>query len=428
MAQILQRVCLTEYLLLKQNLLQRVAVRYGHRLRGRPPGIAKTLNERLKGKSSRFHQFYPVREKALDPELTRPVNIGFPFIKPSRSIQLSERLAHLKTQRNNGELERLSRERKLHVDLEQVRNDWLKTSGPFHIRRLAEHYGVFEHLFGCAYFVPRVELRIQYQAGDLTHPVRYGNVLKPIDTKSAPEVQFDANLNFTGKEAEQKEDSWWCLLLTNPDGHFEDSEKEYCHWFIGNIPNGDISKGEELIPYLQAFPPKGTGYHRHIFVLYKQNDRIDFTPYSRMGGDIYDLSARTFRTIDFYRQHQDHITPAGLAFFQSDWDDSLTAFYHDKLQLQCPVFEYDFPAPYVRDQEWFPLRKPFNLYMDKYRDPATIRKEYLVRKLARTHPFEGPERPLRFPNAHPIDHDLPSWLRTEIKKDRLGWGRINDIK
>lgn len=94
--------------------------------------------------------------------------------------------------------------------------------------------------------------------------------------------------------------------------------------------------------------------------------------------------------------------------------------------MKHPVFEYDFPAPYIRDQEWFPLRKPFNLYMDKYRDPLQINKEYLARKLAKTHPFDGPEAPLRFPNAHPV-RDVPSWQRTEIKKDRRGWGRINDI-
>ncbi|EAA06842.4 AGAP000652-PA [Anopheles gambiae str. PEST] len=410
MAFFMHRSC--EYLLVRPNVLQTFCVRNGHQLRGKPPGVAKTLVQRLQG------------EKVLDPEITRPVNIGFPHIKPARSVQLSERLQHLKAQRNNAELERLSRERKLKIDLEQVRADWVKTSGPFHIKRIAEHYGVFEHLFGAAYFVPRVALDIQYQAGELLHPVKYGNVLKPSETQAAPQVQFDGNFNFTGQPASEEQQSWWSLLLTNPDGHFEDSEKEYCHWFVGNIPNGDVTSGEELVPYLQPFPAKGTGYQRHIFVLYKQTSRLDFSQYRIT--DAFDLPARTFRTLDFYRQHQDSITPAGLAFFQSDWDTSLPDFYREKLKLQHPVFEYDFPAPYIREQEWFPLRKPFNLYMDKYRDPAQIRKEYLARKLAKTHPFDGPEPPLRYPNAHAIN-DVPSWLRTEMKKDRLGWGRINDI-
>lgn len=58
--------------------------------------------------------------------------------------------------------------------------------------------------------------------------------------------------------------------------------------------------------------------------------------------------------------------------------------------------------------------------------PIKVHKEFLVRKLAKTHPFNGPEAPLRYPNAHPIT-GVPSWLKTEIKKARLGWGRINDV-
>lgn len=91
-----------------------------------------------------------------------------------------------------------------------------------------------------------------------------------------------------------------------------------------------------------------------------------------------------------------------------------------------PVYEYDFPKAFIAEQEHFPLKKPFNLYMDKYRDPKKINKEYLERKLAKTHPFNGPEPKLKYPNAHPIPN-TPSWLVTEIKKDRLGMGRVNDI-
>lgn len=76
--------------------------------------------------------------------------------------------------------------------------------------------------------------------------------------------------------------------------------------------------------------------------------------------------------MDFYKQFQDHLTPAGLAFFQSDWDASLPKFYHEVLGMKEPIFEYDFPKPYVREQEWFPIRQPFNLYLDKYRDEKEV--------------------------------------------------------
>lgn len=43
------------------------------------------------------------------------------------------------------------------------------------------------------------------------------------------------------------------------------------------------------------------------------------------------LSDRTFSTYDFYKNLQDHITPASLVFYQSDWDKSLKDFYHNIL-------------------------------------------------------------------------------------------------
>jgi large subunit ribosomal protein L38 len=48
------------------------------------------------------------------------------------------------------------------INLNEAKNEWLKTAGPFHIRRIAQHYGVFNDLFGkYAYFTPRVNLDIR---------------------------------------------------------------------------------------------------------------------------------------------------------------------------------------------------------------------------------------------------------------------------
>jgi large subunit ribosomal protein L38 len=47
----------------------------------------------------------------------------------------------------------------------------------------------------------------------------------------------------------------------------------------------------------------------------------------------------------FFDERSDQITPAGMAFFQSDWDSSLTNFYHNVLNMREPRYEYNF-APY----------------------------------------------------------------------------------
>ncbi|KAH8397788.1 hypothetical protein KR222_001703 [Zaprionus bogoriensis] len=408
-------------------------LRQGHTLRGKPPGVARTLEQRLR------------EENPSDAELTARVNIGFPQLKPSRSAQLKARLEHLKAQRSSKELEQLARSNKLLIDLERVQQTYVQTTGPHDLRLLADHYGIFEHLFGSAYFVPRVPLRIAYGQ----QPVHNGNVIKPADALQAPQVSFDGQLDpLSGQPAQAAGDSYWTLLATNPDAHYTNGTAECLHWCITNIPNGQLEQGQVLAEYLPPFPPRGVGYQRMVFVLYRQHSQLELSAQLQLPASDYgNLERRTFSTLDFYRRHQDELTPAGLAFYQTDWDQSLTQFYHNVLrkwqcswldplthslsstfspaELKEPIYEYDFPRPYLADQKFFPLKQPFNLYMDKHRDAKQLNKEYLQRKLARTHPFEGPEAPLRFPNAHPI-RGVPSWLKTELRKQRLGTGRVQD--
>lgn len=127
-----------------------------------------------------------------------------------------------------------------------------------------------------------------------------------------------------------------------------------------------------------------------------------------------------------------------------------------------PIFEYDFPAPYQPPERYFPLRQAFNLYLDRYRDQKQvmqtihhvnvgdeefieirknskinnfsnknqyfqINKEFLVRELANTDPFDGPEPKPQFPGAHSLK-GIPSWLINEKKKGRLSHGRINELR
>lgn len=94
--------------------------------------------------------------------------------------------------------------------------------------------------------------------------------------------------------------------------------------------------------------------------------------------------------------------------------------------MEIPQFEYDFPKPVLKKQVTFPKKEPFNLYMDRYRDPKQINKEYLIKRLKKEHPFKFPDPPLKYPNAHAIKEYVPSWLMSQIKNERLGFCRIND--
>ncbi|XP_070847050.1 large ribosomal subunit protein mL38 [Chaetodon trifascialis] len=310
--------------------------------------------EEAKNKPAWWKTYRGYVEKA-DPEHgAERVDIGLPYCQPSRTKELVKRRQVMKDNKKNIELERATRLRTFKIPLDQVQEVWAKSSGPFDIMRLAEHYGVFRDLFPMAYFLPQVSLHISYSQ-DNSGQVYYGNRLTPTEAASVPQIRFDA-----------EEGSLWTLLLTCPDEHLLDNEAEYIHWLVGNIPGGAVQAGEELCHYLPPFPARGTGFHRYIYVLFKQEGPVNFQEDARPS-PCHSLMDRTFKTVDFYRKHQDHLTPAGLAFFQCQWDESVTNTFHNTLNMREPVFEFIWPPVYHPPQVKFPHGQPLR-YLDRYRD------------------------------------------------------------
>lgn len=139
-----------------------------------------------------------------DPKVCFKVNIGFLKNKVSRREVIEKRLKHIKNNRNDPSLEIAARNNScmyvtcinLHVmdipfafiintfylvivPLDDVEEEWALNNGPEHIKAAAEHYGIFDHLFGDAVFLPVVPLRINYDSGEEEHLVYRGNYLTP---------------------------------------------------------------------------------------------------------------------------------------------------------------------------------------------------------------------------------------------------------
>uniref|UniRef100_A0A2K6AFU9 Large ribosomal subunit protein mL38 n=3 Tax=Cercopithecinae TaxID=9528 RepID=A0A2K6AFU9_MANLE len=284
------------------------------------------------------------------------IDIGLPPPKVSRTQQLLERKQVIQNLRANVEEERAARLRTASVPLDAVRAEWERTCGPYHKQRLAEYYGLYRDLFHGATFVPRVPLHVAYAVGeDDLIPVYCGNEVTPTEAAQAPEVTYEA-----------EESSLWTLLLTSLDGHLLEPDAEYLHWLLTNIPGNRVAEGQVTCPYLPPFPARGSGIHRLAFLLFKQDQPIDFSEDARPS-PCYQLAQRTFRTFDFYKKHQEAMTPAGLSFFQCRWDDSVTHIFHQLLDMREPVFEFVRPPPYHPKQKRFPHRQPLR-YLDRYRD------------------------------------------------------------
>uniref|UniRef100_A0A8C1DX37 Mitochondrial ribosomal protein L38 n=1 Tax=Cyprinus carpio carpio TaxID=630221 RepID=A0A8C1DX37_CYPCA len=247
--------------------------------------------------------------------------------KEDKKTGVKERKKVMLENKNNPEMERDNRLRRFSIPLDRVKAQWQQTNGPYHIKRLSEHYGVHEDLFPMTYCVPRVMLHMERAA------VHYGNHLTLSQAAQAPQIHFESVF---------------------ADKHLLDAEQEFFHWLVGNIPGNSVSSGEEICHYISVFPARGTGVHR-FYILFKQAGPVDFsTDLCSCPG--YCLKQRIFRTLDFYRKHQDTITPAGLAFFQCQWD-------------QEPVFEYVRPPVYHPPQKKYPHGQRLR-YLDRYRDGA----------------------------------------------------------
>jgi len=406
---------------------------YVHPERMRTVGVDKNLQERLNELYFDEHQAAKSRR-----------NIGMEAKKGSaasenRRVRMNE---FRKKQRSDPELERAARHNTLEVDIDEVRRENVVCGAHFDdLVAAADLYGVFEDLYGPELmFRPCIDIKVAYDMPDEEDyilPVHRGNVIKPSEAQSQPEVTFKYGDNGEG------DDSLWSLVMTSLDGHFSEDEAEYLHWMVANIQGKDgtvedaAATGETVCPYLQPFPPHGTGFQRFVFVLYKQKSKLDISKYSQP--DIKDgvnLPSRTFKSREFFDSHD--VTPAGLAFFQSDYDTSLHKFFHDVLDMKEPKYEYNFAPPYVEpwdDESENPGNVSFNLYLDQFRDPKDVQEEILKKRLKSIHPYQGDlDKEIRYPNAHhpraftiPFNTKTSSWQVREIERERLRRGLYKDM-
>ncbi len=344
------------------------------------------------------------------------VNIGFAY-KVSERFRRDLRLEKL---RNRQSLEKAARHRELDIPLSEVQEFRVKEFGPFQDKTVAEHYGIYKDLFKGGYFYPVVDFHVGFPFEDeLVTPVYQGNIIPASDTSVKPHIHFDSGA--------QESEEHWTMILTSPDSHLVENEKEYLLWMIGNIPGQDVEHGDVLCDYLQPFPAKGTGFHRQVFILFKQDGKLNLSDEQRPSG-CHSLKDRTFSTYDFLVKYQDQLTPAGLRFFLCEWDDSVTHVYHDILNMRQPEFSYAHPPPYHPPLKKYPHREPFDRYYDRYRDKKDIAEEVLRMKMDMISPFSAYKPPRKYPLVHigyPSSTTKLSWLR---RREELMHRRLEQFK
>ncbi|KAG0750188.1 hypothetical protein G6F57_000448 [Rhizopus arrhizus] len=109
-------------------------------------------------------------------------------------------------------------------------------------------------------FSPSVLLSITYP----NKKVDLGNFIAPSESVKAPQISFAAS----------DPHSQYALLMVDPDAPSKETPTNapFRHWVVVNIPSsGDLALADQLSTYIGPGPPVNSGYHRYIFLLYKQD-------------------------------------------------------------------------------------------------------------------------------------------------------------
>jgi len=139
--------------------------------------------------------------------------------------------------------------------------------------------------------------------------VNLGNILTPTQVKDQPKVEWDA-----------EEGAFYTLLMTDPDApsRKEPLRREFRHWLTVNIPGYDLSEGETVFQYIGSGPPQGTGLHRYVFLLFKQQTgKIVFE--SPFVSDHSALNRPSTSTRDLISKNNLKLVAGN--FFQAEYDD-----------------------------------------------------------------------------------------------------------
>ncbi|XP_030752487.1 protein D3-like isoform X2 [Sitophilus oryzae] len=160
---------------------------------------------------------------------------------------------------------------------------------------------------------------VKYSKGD----VNLGNELAPVDVRKQPEISYPAD-----------EKKYYTLIMTDPDApsRANPTRREFRHWLVVNIPGSDVSKGEVISAYVGSGPPKDTGLHRYIFLVYEQPGKLSFD--EKFTSDREVGTRPLFSSRKFAEKYKLELNAGN--YYQAQYDDSVPDL-HKQLGLGQPT-------------------------------------------------------------------------------------------
>ena len=178
--------------------------------------------------------------------------------------------------------------------------DLSKWSGPLSLQEVDER--------------PQHPLQVRYGGAEVGE---LGKVLTPTQVKNRP-----TSIAWDGLDPGKL----YTLVLTDPDAPSGKDPKyrEWHHFLVVNTKGNDISSGTVLSDHVGSGPPKGTGLHRYIGLVYEQDRplKCDEPILSNQSGD----HRGKFKVTNFRRRYELGAPGAGTCY-QAEWDDYVPKLY-----------------------------------------------------------------------------------------------------
>ncbi|XP_074642036.1 protein D2-like [Tubulanus polymorphus] len=159
---------------------------------------------------------------------------------------------------------------------------------------------------------PPAIAKVTYNGGLSVSP---GVVLTPTQVQHVPTVEWTA-----------KEGTYYSLLMHDPDAPSKQNPKfgEWHHWCVANIPGSDVTNGEIMSEYIGSGPPKGTGLHRYVFLIYEQKAKQTFAGMSKLTNRSANGRA-SWKAREFAKKHDLKLVAGN--FYWAEFDDYVPKLY-----------------------------------------------------------------------------------------------------
>ncbi|NP_001085626.1 phosphatidylethanolamine binding protein 1, gene 2 L homeolog [Xenopus laevis] len=159
------------------------------------------------------------------------------------------------------------------------------------------------------------------------HPlvVRYGSlgieelgqVLTPTQVQNRP-----TSIEWEGMDSNKL----YTLVLTDPDAPSRKNPKfrEWHHFLVANMKGNDINSGCVLSDYIGSGPPKGSGLHRYVWLVYEQKEELKCNEkvLCNRSGEHRGM----FKVASFGQKYKLGSPVAGNCY-QAEWDDYVPKLY-----------------------------------------------------------------------------------------------------